>query len=54
MMLREIADSYKKENQDIIAKCSDIAKQKGLAIQTKLLQGDQGSRILSYCENQKK
>jgi nucleotide-binding universal stress UspA family protein len=52
-LLREITDSYKRESQDILSKCSDIAKQKGLTTETKLLQGDAGSTILNYSENEK-
>ena len=52
-LLREIRDAYKRENQLILSKCSEIATKKGLVIQTKLLQGNPGSRILDFCEREK-
>jgi nucleotide-binding universal stress UspA family protein len=52
-LLREILDSYKRENQVILSKCSEIATKKGLIIQTKLLRGNPGSIILDYCEKGK-
>lgn len=52
-LLREIVDAYKRENQLILSKCSEIATKKGLVIQTKLLQGNPGSTILDFCEKEK-
>lgn len=52
-LLREIVDAYKRENQLILSKCSEIATKKGLVINTKLLQGNPGSTILDYCEKEK-
>ena len=52
-LLRELLDAYKKETQQILSKCSDIATRKGLSITTKLLQGNVGSTILDFCEREK-
>lgn len=52
-LLREMLDAYKKENQLILSKCSEIAIKKGLNIDTKLLQGNPGSTILTFCEKEK-
>ena len=52
-LLRELVDAYKKEMQQILSKCSDIATGKGLSITTKLLQGNVGSTILDFCEREK-
>ena len=52
-LLRELVDAYKKETQQILSKCSDIATGKGLSITTKLLQGNVGSTILDFCEREK-
>ena len=52
-LLREIVDAYKRENQLILSKCSEIATKKGLTIDTKLLQGNPGSTILDFCEREK-
>jgi nucleotide-binding universal stress UspA family protein len=42
--------AYKKENQLILSKCSEIATEKELTIDTKLLQGNPSSAILDFCE----
>ena len=52
-MLNELLEAYKKENQDILLKCSEIAKQKGLTIKTFLLQGNPASAILDYNKKEK-
>ena len=52
-MLRELLEAYKKENQLTLSKCSEIATEKGLTIDTKLLQGNPGSAILDFCEKEK-
>ena len=52
-LLREMLDAYKKENQLILSKSSEIATKKGLNINTKLLQGNPGSTILAFCEKEK-
>ena len=52
-LLRELVDAYKRETQQILSKCSDIATGKGLSITTKLLQGNVGSTILDFCEREK-
>jgi nucleotide-binding universal stress UspA family protein len=45
--------AYKKENQLILSKCSEIATEKELTIDTKLLQGNPSSAILDFCEQDK-
>ena len=52
-LLSEVLEAYKKENQDIISKCSEIATQKGLTIKTLLLQGNPASVILDYSKKEK-
>jgi nucleotide-binding universal stress UspA family protein len=52
-MLNELLEAYKKENQDILLKCSEIANQKGLTIKTFLLQGNPASVILDYNKKEK-
>jgi len=52
-MLNELLEAYKKENQDILLKCSEIANQKGLTIKTFLLQGNPASAILDYIKKEK-
>ena len=52
-LLRELLDAYKKENQLILSKCSEIPTEKGLTIDTKLLQGNPSSAILDFCEKEK-
>ena len=52
-MLNELLEAYKKENQDILLKCSEIANQKGLTIKTFLLQGNPASVILDYNKKKK-
>lgn len=52
-LLRELLEAYKKENQLILSKCSEIATKKGLTIDTKMLQGNPSSAILDYCEKEK-
>ena len=52
-LLSEFLEAYKKENQDILSKCSEIATQKGLAIKTLLLQGNPASVILDYSKQEK-
>lgn len=52
-LLSEFLEAYKKENQDILSKCSEIATQKGLTIKTLLLQGNPASVILDYSKQQK-
>jgi len=52
-MLNELLEAYKKENQDILLKCSEIANQKGLTIKTFLLQGNPASAILDYMKKEK-
>ena len=51
-LLSELLEAYKKENQDILSKCSEIATQKGLTIKT-LLQGNPASVILDYSKKEK-
>ena len=52
-LLRELLDAYKKENLLVLSKCSEIATEKGLTIDTKLLQGNPSSAILDFCEKEK-
>ena len=52
-MLNELLEAYKKENQDILLKCTEIANQKGLTIKTFLLQGNPASVILDYNKKEK-
>lgn len=52
-LLRELLDAYKKENQLILSKCSEIAREKGLNIDTRLLEGNPGPTILAFCEKEK-
>lgn len=52
-MLNELLKAYKKENQDILLKCTEIANQKGLTIKTLLLQGNPASTILDYNKKEK-
>jgi nucleotide-binding universal stress UspA family protein len=52
-LLSEFLEAYKKENQDILSKCSEIATQKGLTLKTLLLQGNPASVILDYSKQEK-
>ena len=52
-LLRELLEAYKKENLLVLSKCSEIATEKGLTIDTKLLQGNPSSVILDFCEKEK-
>ena len=52
-MLNELLKAYKKENQDILLKCTEIANQKVLTIKTILLQGNPASAILDYNKKEK-
>jgi nucleotide-binding universal stress UspA family protein len=51
-LLSELLEAYKKENQEILSKCSRIAAEKGLSIKTLLLQGNPASVILDYCKKE--
>jgi nucleotide-binding universal stress UspA family protein len=52
-LLSEVLEAYKKENQDILSKCTEIATQKGLTIKTLLLEGNPASLILDYSKKEK-
>ena len=52
-LLNELLETYKKENQDILSKCSQLATQKGLTIKTFLLQGNPASAILDFSKKEK-
>ncbi len=52
-LLSELLEAYKKENQDILSKCSEIATQKRLTIKSLLLQGNPASVILDYSKKEK-
>jgi nucleotide-binding universal stress UspA family protein len=51
-LLSELLEAYRKENQEILSKCSKIATEKGLSIKTLLLQGNPASIILDYCKKE--
>ena len=52
-LLNQLLESYKKESQDILSKCSEIAIQKGITINTILLQGNPATAILDFSEKEK-
>lgn len=52
-LLNEFLESYKKENQEILSKCSEIATQTGLTINTFLLEGNPASEILNFSKKEK-
>jgi nucleotide-binding universal stress UspA family protein len=52
-LLSQLLQAYKKENQEILSKCSKIATEKGLSIKTLLLQGNPASVILDYSKKEK-
>jgi nucleotide-binding universal stress UspA family protein len=52
-LLSELLEAYRKENQEILSKCSKIATEKGLSIKTILLQGNPASIILDYRKKEK-
>jgi nucleotide-binding universal stress UspA family protein len=52
-LLNEFLESYKKENQEILSKCSEIATQTGLTINTFLLEGNPASAILDFSKKEK-
>ena len=51
--INEFLEAYKKENQEILSKCSEIAAQKGLTINTYLLEGNPASAILDFSKKEK-
>ncbi|MDW0272861.1 MAG: universal stress protein [Nitrososphaeraceae archaeon] len=51
-LLSELLEAYKKENQEMLSKCSDIASQKGITIKTVLLQGNPAPVILDYSKKE--
>jgi nucleotide-binding universal stress UspA family protein len=51
-LLNELLEAYKKENQEILSKCSDIAHQKGITIKSVLLQGNPAPVILDYSKKE--
>jgi len=52
-LLRELLEDYKNREQLILTKSSEIARKKGLAIDTILLRGNPSSIILDFCEKEK-
>lgn len=52
-LLSELLENYKKEKQDILSKCSEIATKKGVTIKTVLLQGNPSSIILDFSKKEK-
>lgn len=51
-LLRELLEAFRKEQELILAKCSEIASKKGLTIDTILLRGNPGSIILNFSETE--
>ena len=51
--INEFLEAYKKENQEILSKCSEIAAQKGLTINTFLVEGNPASEILNFSKKEK-
>jgi len=51
--INEFLEAYKKENQEILSKCSEIATQKGFTINTFLLEGNPASAILDFSKKEK-
>ena len=47
-LLSELLEAYKKENQEILSKCSEIARQKWITIKSVLLQGNPAPVILDF------
>lgn len=52
-LLRELLEDYKNQQQLILTKSSEIARKKGLTIDTILLRGNPSSIILDFCEKEK-
>lgn len=52
-VLADVLDSYKKESQLILSKCSELATKKGLSVNSKQIQGDPGTTILDFCKKEK-
>lgn len=52
-LLSELLEAFRKENKEILSKCSKIATEKGLSIKTILLQGNPASVILDYSKKEK-
>jgi|SRR6266487_3928561 len=52
-LLDQLLQAYKNEGQDILSKCSEIAKEKGLTVNTILLQGNPASKILDFSKKKK-
>lgn len=51
-LLSELLEAHKKENQEILSKCSEIAHQKGITIKSVLLQGNPAPVILDYSKKE--
>jgi nucleotide-binding universal stress UspA family protein len=49
----EISAVCKQEGENILSKCSETAKNKGLNVNTVLLKGNPASIILDFCKNGK-
>ena len=52
-ILDELLAAHKNESQKILDKCSSIATQKGIAINTTLLEGNPASTILEFSQREK-
>jgi nucleotide-binding universal stress UspA family protein len=52
-LLDELFEAHKNESQKILDKCSSIATQKGIVINTTLLEGNPASTILEFSQREK-
>ncbi len=52
-LLDELLEAHKNESQKILDKCSSIATQKGIAINTTLSEGNPASTILEFSQREK-
>jgi len=52
-LLDELLEAHKNESQKILDKCSSIATQKGIVINTTLLEGNPASTILEFSQREK-
>lgn len=52
-LLDELLEAHKNESQKILDKCSSIATQKGIVINTTLLDGNPASTILEFSQREK-
>ncbi len=52
-LLDELLEAHKNESQKILDKCSSIATQKGIVINTTLFEGNPASTILEFSQREK-